>query len=546
MSFLSLPPTLRKQIYHEAGLVHSCNINFSPEENIYSLFSSLNLSILLSLLRSCRSVYLEVLPLFYSTNKFFIRFRDTQSLRPLRSLGVDALASLQYLTVHLNSESCEVLQPCSNVLPTWSKLPNLFQFDNPLTTSSRLHHDILQEWQDTARFIAACVQPFKLRLYIVCDVVEVKSARRVIEPLQDFPILADCGIRLGRRPNRTLQELAKDTATKATGHDATRLCSPFRFLDLPPELRQQILGLTDLVAPLREVQWTPTKGFSLQYMHWQCLGPEAGCPPNLHYACRFRNCWEWSNSGCFCRRYHSAFSSKCHCWLPPWPIFLVCRALREDAKPIFFSKNRFVVLPSEGCGHVVTHPPSRLEPSMFLKDVVPFTALPFLKFVEIVFPPFDGDYIKPGEPAFRDWISTIDQVKGQLNLPQLTLRVYMTDLPQMEAVTSTFRHTVTSEQKSTIYRSYVTAFYPLQALKGVNRFFAHLACPVSWTPRGGLCRHDEADFSCRHVISLERRLEQMVMGEDYDAEAVGKREMEKSEKSMWLMKTMLEDPYSAD
>lgn len=48
---------------------------------------------------------------------------------------------------------------------------------------------------------------------------------------------------------------------RAVGCRLDKYRSSFRFLDLPKELRPQILTYTDLVTPLCEVEWNPKKGF---------------------------------------------------------------------------------------------------------------------------------------------------------------------------------------------------------------------------------------------------------------------------------------------
>jgi hypothetical protein len=101
--------------------------------------------------------------------------------------------------------------------------------------------------------------------------------------------------------------------------------------------------------------------------------------------------------------------------------------LREDAQAIFFMKNRFVITPSKGCNHVADGTPARLEVSIFLTKIVSPNALGFLTFLEVVFPPFDNDYLRLHEPAYQDWLQTIDYVRDKLYLPTFTLRFYMAD-----------------------------------------------------------------------------------------------------------------------
>ena len=141
-------------------------------------------------------------------------------------------------------------------------------------------------------------------------------------------------------------------------------------------------------------------------------------------------CWRRScPRGCYCRR-HAAFSSSihCSCWVPPRAIFLVSRSVREDALCVFYSRNRFVVLPAGAKTWLaVSSAPDKLPPSTFLRHVVPKDALRFLRHLEIVFPSFGEDvqcdYCPLKSPQFLEWKQTLQQVKPLLDLPKLTVRV---------------------------------------------------------------------------------------------------------------------------
>ena len=402
--------------------------------------------------------------------------------------------------------------------------------DKPFRASSRLNQAILREWQSTASHIIAHIKPCALQLYFVCDVEDLEAAKLAVEPLLTARTLANCAIRLSRQPDPLIRDLARKTAIQAIGHPLNQLESPFRLLDLPQELRRQILEYTDLVAPLCEVEWNLASSFYLRYSTWRC-GGSWDCPPDLHYACQFRNCWEYSTSGCFCRRYHAAFSSQCNCWSPPTPLFLACRALLEDARAVFFMRNRFVITPSAGCNHPAERTPIRLEASIFLIDVVPSNALRFLRFLEVVFPPFDEDYLLPHEPAYQEWLRTIDHVKEQLCLPLLTVRVYMADhLPNGHGVTP-FRANMTKEQAKTIFKTYARTLGPFSKLKGLRKFFVHLAWPFAWTRRGRRRRHENPVAVDQQIGAAEQRYERLVMGNDYDSVSLQKG---KKGNSQWL------------
>jgi hypothetical protein len=156
------------------------------------------------------------------------------------------------------------------------------------------------------------------------------------------------------------------------------------------------------------VEWNAESNFYLHYSRRGCGGCFDGdldCPVDFNCACQFRHCWQVEPAyvGCFCRRYHAAFSSKCHCWSPPTSLFLICKRLQEDAQEVFFGRNRFIIVPPTGCTFpVVESTPARLGISIFLRDVLPWQVLPLLRSLEIVFPPFHDDYLRPQEPTYQD------------------------------------------------------------------------------------------------------------------------------------------------
>lgn len=537
-SFLSLPSSIRRRIYCEAGVVSDADIDLNrrPHADNSWPFSD-NLQLSYNILLTCRTVYTEVSSIIYSSNRFFIRYRDSGNLQPLRNLRAPSLSFLTELEVHLNVTSCDVNQPCCKAQP--ANLRVCRQYDKPLTTSLPQHRAILLEWQSVASYITAHISPSRLRLHLVCDVEDPEAAKRAVEPLFDSPSLADSSIRLGQQPDLNLQDLARQTVIRAVGKPLYQPRRPFRFSDLPQELRYQILEYTDLVTPLSEVEWNLEEGFYVRYSTWRCDGID--CPPGLHHACQFRNCWERSNVRCFCRRYHSAYTSRCNCWSPPLSLFLVCRTLREESQTIFFKKNRFVITPARGYKRVADSTSTRLEISIFLTEVVPPNAVGFLTYLEVVFPPFDTDYLRLRESACQDWLQTIDYVREKLYLPTLTLRVYMANhYPNGQGVTP-FQDAMTKEQGIVMIAMYRRMLIYLQKLNLTSRFFVHLAWPFAWTRSRRRARKEDSRVVDPKVAAFEKGIEQHVMGDHYDGVLVGKN---RQENSQWLQASLASSMYN--
>lgn len=307
-----LPRGIRLRIYYEAGLINESDINLNgqPEDDSSTWPSAVDCASSYSLLLSCRAIYTEVSSAVYSTNRFFLQYQDSGNLQPLRKLTPQSLSVLTHLTVHLNVSSCERGKPCCKAQPENPDGPEYH--DEPLRLSPSSCHPILSEWQSTIECIKAHLKPGRLHLHLVCDVVDIETARQAALPLLSIPTLASCSIRLSRTPDLLIRQLARTTAMRAMGYPFYQSESPFRILDLPVELRRQMFEYTDLVTPLCEIEWGHRQGFSLRYSTSRCGGVD-DCEPHLHYACQFRNCWEGSNDGCFCRHFHGAFTPRCHC-----------------------------------------------------------------------------------------------------------------------------------------------------------------------------------------------------------------------------------------
>lgn len=203
-----------------------------------------------------------------------------------------------------------------------------------------LESRILAERLETVEEIVPLIEPQTLELSFICDVADLETAEAIAASIDHFPILRSCDMRLARRPNKQIQRIAQQVAVRAIGQ-APSPTFPFHFMDLPTELRLQILEYTDLIMPLKEVEWNPKDGYYLTYRTRGCERPYepfwyprpiADCPPTgnwvpdsdvtgwpvpipcdqdfYHYSCQFRECWQdAAESGCFCRRYHAAYTT---------------------------------------------------------------------------------------------------------------------------------------------------------------------------------------------------------------------------------------------
>ncbi|KAK3298650.1 uncharacterized protein B0H64DRAFT_422437 [Chaetomium fimeti] len=575
-----LTPLLRRHIYRLVGL-ESCDSDDPPfgfdlhiGKASYDAPAASNFH---GLLLSCRDLYTEAAALLYSANRFFIYYTRPGSLGPLRSLTAPSLASLTHLKIVLNQSSCHhpdsVLVDCGFCClhGRLSSGANECEEEHggrhrpPLLSGSdddglaRLRvQGMLNEWHSTTAHLSAHITS-RLELSLVCDLDPqnghaLEVAESITAPLHGLSTsLRNCHVRLSKAVDSRLQEVARDAVMQARGIETPYLkpsqtATATSLMDLPRELRLHILEYTDLIVPWREVTW------SRQNPGYMVLPGENG--PDLlswnDFTPSLFNCWEIKNAhppvsvGCFCRRYHSAFSSDCRCWVPPSSLFLVCRALYQDALFVFFSANELFVHdlcsdppwwasdlpePEQRPGYLEPkpwrdYPHERFAASLFLREVVPVCALAHLRFLELVFPPYLGpSWPQAGQPAMQDWWATVDWLRDKINAPRLTLRLIGTDPPSGSRVaylaTGPYRVTITVAEGDAIMQSYMDILRPLRKLaeggNGLARVHVNFRYPWQYT-EASRSREEDVDYRCwldDRRRETNDRLERYVMGDRY-------------------------------
>lgn len=516
-SFLGLPSAIRLRIYLMVIPQSGYPNNLNPERS-YSEIRPYKDAF--NLMLTCQMTYTEASPMLYSGNHFFIRYQDHGNLTALRYLLPSSVASICHLTIHLNVSSCEQGSLCCKGHSMSIMHDCTRKHGQPLRSSSSGYQALLSEWRCVVSYLNMHIQPSKLNLYFICDVEDVETAKAIMEPLLDqrLPTLASCNIRLGEDCDNFLYDLAWKAAAQAMRQQHVEKKSsqkPFQFLDLPLELQYKILEYTDLVAPHCEVTWNPNDGLYLHY--FQIFRDDYYCPPEIHSSiCQIRNCARFLNNGCFCQRYHAAFSPICNCWCPPIPLFLVSRSFHALAQHVFFSKNHFVIMPFGGVYYEAPKStPLQFEASVFLRDVVPSRLLHLLKFLEVVIPPADPDYMSSESSAYKDWDKTISYLQRTLYPGQLTLRIYFHDFRCLIEASPYRKSFISREQGfQTIIATYDRILLPLSRLQGLlNWCFIHAAWPWAWTPDGIQMMLHHSKTIRRDQLQIEDRLEKQVMGD---------------------------------
>ncbi|KAH6641207.1 hypothetical protein F5144DRAFT_506277 [Chaetomium tenue] len=586
---LRLPPSVRRRIYQHLGVARWDGLPMS-----FHLDGPVNRPNQLAfrgLLGSCRVIYSEASALLFSSNRFVIHYSPLRghgndvepSLLPLRNLTASSLSALANLKIVLSQTSChhrreeeEFGQCCDDIRYNGSRDAGYCRnhhanhHDRPLRSSDSMTGPMLDEWIETANYLSSRISPGTLRLSLVCDLdqeeADTDTITRIVAPLSLLPELKDCDVRLCKSPDAELTKIARNAALQACRRPEPSPSSTGpRLLDLPRELRLQVLEYTDLVAPWKEVMWTRLqRGY--QHPAEGCY-PQDSCPcPSdypWHYGCQFRGCYHQvrilidtddeleiynGSIGCFCRVRHAAFSSAfaCRCWAPPTPLFLICRALSEDAKFVFFSFNRFLVSDSLSFNPCTTfsvdgrypemadyreaqpprcYPAERFAASEFLRAVVPADCLPYLRFLELIFPPYNHNCWPSDEhPALQDWRETINWVKTKIRTPAMTLRLTMAGSLSHRPPQPDSRREVSQGEGDNVLAGYDRILEPLACLggeDGLAQFYADFAWPWKWTSwasetRRAMNRDTAREWTKSRENVLNERAERLILGGRYE------------------------------
>ncbi|KAH6632779.1 hypothetical protein F5144DRAFT_575202 [Chaetomium tenue] len=586
---LRLTPHIRHRIYRYLGLVgwddpHP-SYRYDLRHGHKASGTAPHPSCFYGLLLSCRAIYAETATLLYSAHRFILHYDHThpEPLGPLLALTTSSLASLTSLTIILNQASCHHLfeygiypncclqgrkeGPWDGAYYCKTDASHLHRHDLPLLTPSSEGDNSIEggdedslavaqalqsKWHSAVARLSSSIPSGRLELALVCDIDPrhnraLEIAMAITAPLRLLPPLRDCHIRLSKTPNPQLQQVAQDGVLRACGIalPSSKPSLLSTLTTLPRELRLRILEYTDLIVPSRQVTW------SRQDHGYVTSSIESLSSPDYLYRGQFFHCWYNEGPGpfigCFCRRRHSSFSFKCKCWAPPGPaLFLICRTLYQDAQFVFFSGNRFIIHDYRACppwempcigGQTREeqriprrdYPNKRLAVSQFLREVIPTHCLAYLRFLEVVFPPYPpSGWPQAGHPAMDDWWATVDWLQDKVNLPGLTLR--LVGARANEVTPDAYTATITVSEGDTIMKAHMALLPPLTHLgqNGLARFYANFIYP--WLCTEELRVHDyKKDWMEDRNREIKEPAERYVMGDRYEGlYANNKKEPERS------------------
>jgi hypothetical protein len=520
-SFLDLPYDVRHRVYVLAGLVRTCPIDLNREGEARDNADEENSTVLsrlhcykpnarflsasyiwyeydidclcrplpIGLLYVSRAISKECCRVLYSENEFKICRSRHGGFLPLLRMAGSTLRTINSLSIRLNTCSCrprrghkdqrrcDYHQTCKG---------STFGRDKPLNSISRNDKSVISDWKSVCARVSSNIQPFRLRLFVICDTANYEVATEVVEPLSKMPTLQVCSIRLGQTPNHELRCLARATVYQVTGKSGDTLSSRPSYTRLPTEIQQEILCHTDLIAP-HVLTWEPTR--------------------RLRVIDCCRRCTDFLEA-CCCSLQHAAFSETCTCWKIPTDLFLISSSLHRTATRIFYQRNHFAVLPrGENFTREDAHPPL-LE---FITSLPP-QALQHLRSIQCVFPALSTDFLIPGREAHCHWLQTITFISNSLQLSKLSLTLDMSISRGWSSDTAYMSAQDILDMERAMWVTYQRVVEPLIQTP-LNRGLKNLFIKLSW-PLGDAKGHIRD--------AQERTLEQRIMGEDYDAVLHGK------------------------
>ncbi|KAF2833161.1 hypothetical protein CC86DRAFT_5754 [Ophiobolus disseminans] len=508
-----------------------------------------------SMLLVSRQIHQEVEAFVYAGAVFRVCLGQPLESRRLRRMSDHALSNLGALTIRLDvpqsiveNDGWEVHTP-----------PKHLDF------SKKWGRQVLKTWSSTLERLAVSIKPGRLRLRVVFRAKTIDDARAVVEPLLRLPLLKDCGIcvdlegqscwwelnpqgyysnRTNYRPPRPRNEdteisrLVQQIVRKLT-YVENRRNEPFRYLDLPQELRFAILEYTDLVSPVA-VQWRPrnwsrhapicTYDIDSNNRLMNESRPPYSCPcepgKNTDDAVEWYDCCQScspeDHSGiCYCllaRDY--IWSSSCSCPVPRQALFAVSGQLRRDALAVYYSANEILITSFDSpimrlnrswdydFSPEGLHSLPKIELSLYLSSIAR-DALQHIRSLEWILPNLQQAYLSPGTPAWFDYLDTLLLMENAMNLAALTFTINI------------------SAAESGVFHYWAYDWYPRKPLSpeacawyqtivlpvrrlgeaGLKNFFVYL--------RWHLVEHQDREHH-------EQELERAIMGEDYDSAKRGK------------------------
>ncbi|KAH7390653.1 hypothetical protein BKA66DRAFT_41298 [Pyrenochaeta sp. MPI-SDFR-AT-0127] len=506
--------------------------------NVYGLHQSM--------LLTSKQIHREVEAFTYAGAVFRVCLGQPLGFARLWRMSDNALCNLGSLTIRLDTPKTVVWDDA------WPRLPTPPACIDLSTACGRI---VLKRWKLTLEGLVRSIRPGQLRLRVIFYAKTMGDATAIIEPMMQLPRLKDCGIcaeicgqtcwwrpRVHTWQYEPPQERNKDTEISRFIENSIRSLTlvyhrditPFRYLDLPQELRFAILEYTDLVSPFA-VQWRPREwivdsrsclfdqrdGHRKMINKYEFPGSRQHYRgPNMEDIDRFSCCGQCSPEDntniCYCSDYAPIRSSSCECHFSRRILFSVSRQVRQDALSVYYANNHILVTPY--CSPKLRqamcygdlwpmngiHYLQKIELSLYLSSVARY-ALQYIRRLEWILPRSKQTYLLPRTPAWFDYLDTILVMQHAMNIPALTFTINISHRPSYQA----YPECMLSHEEARDWSE--TIILPMTRLgeAGLKDFFVHLR----WNDIGEDTR-----------VQYEQQLERAVMGKQYHSAERGKPE----------------------
>jgi hypothetical protein len=527
-----------------------------------------------SMLLVSKQIHQEVEAFTYAGAVFRVCLGQPLGFTRLWRMNDHALSNLGSLTIRLDVPQTEV---CND---GWADPHPPSRYLDFSTTWGR---SVLKDWISTLSRLNQSIQAGTLRLRVIFCAKTMDDARAIVEPMIQLPQLKDCGIcaelygqscwwilvsfnierRSAIRPltfqsNRNYPKFYRNPRPENEDTEISRLVQhvieklthvqdqdsvPFRYLDLPLEIRFAILEYTDLVSP-RAVQWRPSNWIKRspsctycpdhgQYVLADELEPPCSCHcspgPKIDDAFNWYRCCghcrpEDHSGICYCSSRDSIWSSSCSCQYLRRDLFSVSRQVRQDAIAVYYAYNKILVTPynspiirlmdSYDCGwpaHGIHFMP-KIELSLYLSSIAR-NALQHIHWLEWILPTSQRTHLLPKTPAWFDYLDTLLLMENAMNISALTFTINIS-ASGMTSDLNGYHHRMLLNEDA--WKWYETIILPVRRLgeAGLKDFFVNLR---------------QVDVEGGRRVHHEQDLERAVMGKGYNSTEKGKP----AERTFW-------------
>jgi len=434
LSFLDLPIEARLKVYSYAGLIRHCPIDLAaPRRSTLLLDNSMTGPYGNFIPHNCwlfdeghdrfeggnshrhplncfcpdlptalLLVSEEAISILVGRNKFILRAHTGPDLTLLQTMNLRALAAMTSLLVRLNCWPCprghnDGDPPERSTRCRTCDTPKALS-DPVLNEASHEGQDLIQRWRIICKRLSSVIAPGQLRFTFICDVISLKTAEQVVEPLLTLPRLQQCTIRLGRERNNEIRALAERVSFQATGTFVPR--SGFPFERLPRELRWRILSFTHLTAP------------GTYHSDWDIFRIKGGkFSGRGFYSNPTTCCWKCTDTfaDCCCPKSYASYSASCVCRMLPFALFSVSKQMYEDAFQVFYL-NVFFEFHSDP------------EDTLFFLKGLPTHALRLLRRLRFLFGETDLSEWNRRNYT-QKWQNLVFFIKENLDVPNLSIEI---------------------------------------------------------------------------------------------------------------------------